>query len=640
MRDGKFEPHAAPLTDALVEYPFDIAFEVHGPLVQAGVSSPTHQIGVRHRDDVLHVSLGRSSWLDRDFTLVFTDLQQLSQATAATDLLEPGTSVVLASFAPNLGHLTTAANSAVALKLLVDCSGSMGGDSIQAARSALQGIVASLIPADRFSISRFGSTVEHRCKALWTGAPAAKASATRWVQHLEADLGGTEMEEALQSTFALTHQGRADVLLVTDGDVHAIDAVIEAAKSSGHRVFVVGIGSSPSEGLLRRLASATGGACEFVAPGEAVEPAVLRMFHRLRSPVVGSLRIEWPAGFECLEATEPPAFAFDGDSLTFFARLCGAPGDLTAAVRLLGKIEDSGDEMVLAQATPFAMRDAANTLARLAAHARCESAAQSEDTTAELRKTLPALAERYQLVTQDTTFVLVHERATGEQPDEMPELRQVRGMQAAGWGGAGAVGGVDHGVSFSRVMAPAKFTSVPSVWRTSKSAPRKTNPVSVPPSASPTANIVSLGMKVRGPLVGGDTGNLGAEQELSPQSEGLTPAQFAEHLRSTPEPHWPATYQALLKVGLGLDVVEWLEFVVANGADEGSVVSAFVHWMRVNAQGVGGFGPLPSAVFVSRGEEKEFAQRDAISKKLSAVLTGMEAQRWPAAVVGFAQVVS
>lgn len=555
--------------------------------------------------------------------------------------MEPGTSVVMASFAPNLGHLETRANSAVALKLLVDCSGSMGGDSIQAARSALQGIVASLIPADRFSLSRFGSSVEHRCKALWTGAPAAKASATRWIQNLEADLGGTNMEEALQSTFALTHQGRSDVLLVTDGDVHAIDAVIETAKNSGHRVFVVGIGSSPSEGLLRRLASATGGACEFVAPGEAVEPAVLRMFHRLRSPVVGSLRIEWPAGYECLESTEPPAFAFDGDSLTFFARIrCGDPNELMTPVRVFGRAGDSSQEIVLAHATPFAMEDGANTLARLAANARYESAVQSAGSTDDLRRTLPALAERYQLVTQDTTFVLVHERASGEQPDEMPKLRQVRGMQAAGWGGAGAAGFEDHGVCFSRVMELSTFASVPSVWRASKSAPRKATPASVPPSASQSANIVSLGMAVRGSLVGADRGNRHAEQGQSGHSEGLTPAQFVELLRGTPEQHWPATYQALLEVGLGLDVVEWLEFVVADGADEQTVVSVFAHWMRLNAEGVGGFAQVPSAVCDSRDGVKESAQRDAIDKKICAVLTGMEAQRWPAAVVGFAQAAS
>ena len=113
---------------------------------------------------------------------------------------------------------------------------------------------------------------------------------------LKADLGGTEMEAALTSTFALAQTVSSDILLVTDGEISAIDRTIASARHSEHRLFIVGIGSSPAETHLRRLAEATGGACDFVAPGEAVEPAVLRMFARLRSPRLSDLNIEWPAG--------------------------------------------------------------------------------------------------------------------------------------------------------------------------------------------------------------------------------------------------------------------------------------------------------------------------------------------------------
>ena len=50
--------------------------------------------------------------------------------------------------------------------------------------------------------------------------------------------------------------------------------MIDAARASGHRVFAIGVGSSPAEGVLRSLAEATGGACEFATPGEALEAAV------------------------------------------------------------------------------------------------------------------------------------------------------------------------------------------------------------------------------------------------------------------------------------------------------------------------------------------------------------------------------
>ena len=145
-------------------------------------------------------------------------------------------------------------------------------------------------------MSRFGSTVEHRSRGLWKASEPTKLAAQRWVGALQADLGGTEMEAALSSTFALAQTVGSDILVVTDGEISAIDSTIESAQDSGHRLFVVGIGSSPAETHLRRLADATGGACDFVAPGEAVEPAVLRMFARLRSPRLADLSLAWSAG--------------------------------------------------------------------------------------------------------------------------------------------------------------------------------------------------------------------------------------------------------------------------------------------------------------------------------------------------------
>ena len=49
-----------------------------------------------------------------------------------------------------------------------------------------------------------------------------------------------------------------------------------------------------------------------------------------------------------------------------------------------------------------------------------------------------ALAVAYQLVTEKTNFLLVHERAEGEKAINMPELQKVQQMVPAGWGGMGS----------------------------------------------------------------------------------------------------------------------------------------------------------------------------------------------------------
>src|SRR5690606_13269488 len=150
----------------------------------------------------------------------------------------------------------------LAVKLLVDCSGSMGGDSIDAAKRALHRILASLEPGDRFSYSRFGSHVVHETKGLVHADAGEIRSASALVGRTDADLGGTEREGALQQVFALGgREGAADVLLLTDGEIWNADHLIAEARGAQQRVFVVGIGSAPAEGVLRRLAEATGGAC-------------------------------------------------------------------------------------------------------------------------------------------------------------------------------------------------------------------------------------------------------------------------------------------------------------------------------------------------------------------------------------------
>src|SRR5690606_17685366 len=121
-------------------------------------------------------------------------------AFMAKDCVDTHRVALLASFCPKIvakEPVTTA------VKILVDCSGSMAGDSIEAARRALLSIVQQLGEGDRFSLSRFGSTVEHRSRGLWKVSEATQHAACRWITALDADLGGTEMESALDSTFAL-----------------------------------------------------------------------------------------------------------------------------------------------------------------------------------------------------------------------------------------------------------------------------------------------------------------------------------------------------------------------------------------------------------------------------------------------------
>ncbi len=597
VADGGLQPHQAPPTDLRAEHPFEIVLRLHGQLARARVASPSHPVAMANRDGVCTVSLARDSALDRDFVVVVDALADGSSASIASQSLDgvhEGQVVALASFCP---RIEAAAPLPVAAKILVDCSGSMAGDSIDAARRALQAIVLQLGEADRFSLSRFGSTVAHRSRGLWRVTDATRLAAQRWVGALQADMGGTGMEGALASTFALTSRAAGggatdDLLLITDGEISAIERTVAAARASGHRLFVVGVGSSPAESHLRRLAEATGGACDFVAAGEAVAPAVLRMFARLRSPRLTQVRLAWPRGVEPLWVSPVNDAVFDADSCNVFALL---PAGLSGAVTLQGT-DAEGRVRDVATAHFGEAPRADDLLPRLAAGVRIEALADA-GAAAEL-------AVAYQLVTSRTNFLLVHERAAGEKASDMPLLHQVAQMVPTGWGGAGRV-------LRSRAAAPAGGGAL--------QAPSVASVRSMP-MAAPSVDFSLAAFEMPEPSKE-EARRDPAHWMDTEDDPGLTPVGVQAWLRAQPRDRWPRSYDGLRDMGLSAWVLEWLELRIGASADEARVVEAFCAFMAAQA-----FGDGPTPVPATGSDVH------ALQQRLGAELQGLDAGRWPDAV--------
>lgn len=676
VRDGGFEPHAAPQVSATIEYPFEIALDIVGELVQAEIGSPSHRIALQTLPDaqsqqgrMTRIRLAAQSWLDRDFVLVFNQLSYASMGLAAWDRFDSGLGVVMASFTP---RLPTRQSLPVTMKVLVDCSGSMAGDSIQAARSALHGIFSTLQPQDRFSLSRFGDMVEHRSTALWRAAPPALAAAQRWAQQLDANLGGTEMNQAILSTLALPGADRSDILLITDGEIEAIEEVLESTRQCAHRFFVVGIGASAAEGLLRRLAEETGGSCEFVAPGEGVQPVIERLYQRMRSPAVRQARIEWMQGSVIHAASDLPGSIFDGDDVVVFARLRAERAEsFIGSVRLHGRLDGVEGEICLAEVRPDFIADEANTLARLAAHQRYWQLRQGgERIPALLRKQLPALAEKYQLVTDSSSLILVKQRAEGEQALDMPKLRIVAGMLAAGWGGHGSVAAsqepsfadlqsrmrfgvnADRAASFPIHKNPVSFDiSIERIRQIESRAVRKLkhptrkdklcaviDSMNEVPSflRKQTASVEEV-HALQAPertvefwTTGSPAGHGGTDRASWSAYDGLTPAGFVEWLRLNPG-FTPISYAALRETGLPVAVVEWLEFTMGAGQTEAEVVAAFVQAMT-GRRFKRGLSVLSALGIGQLDQEKEGC---LLSEQIEDGLAGIRAIQWPVVIFDF-----
>jgi Ca-activated chloride channel family protein len=298
------------------------------------------------------------------------------------------------------------------LKVLLDCSGSMQGASINAARKALLAILDRLTGDDHIALVRFGLHHEQVTDGLERADAHTLPGLKARVRGIEADLGGTEMARALAVTLAIPSKGgQADVLLITDGEIHAISQVVELAARSGQRLFTIAIGAAPVEALARELAQRTGGGCEFVAPGEDAEGAILRTFKRLRATPRSVAAVSWPAtpAWVC----PLPTAVFPGDTLHLMAGFTDKPRD---AVRLTVRDADGGTQVITQEPEVEVTGD---RIPRLAAARRLAQLPESEAC---------ALAVKHQLVSRYTSLVVVAVRAGHEKAGQLPEVIPVPHM--------------------------------------------------------------------------------------------------------------------------------------------------------------------------------------------------------------------
>lgn len=209
------------------------------------------------------------------------------------------------------------------LSLVIDCSGSMAGDSIRLAKDALCKILTMLHEEDCFNIVAFGSDHKRLFERHQQATAGNLTKAKRFTRHLDADMGGTEMKQALMC--ATVGKGQKDVFLITDGEIWQGAELLEDMCSASHRFFVVGVGSAVSESLLASLAEETGGACEFATPNEDMADKITRHASRMFQPAAKDISATWPGQPEEKSIGMPRA-VYQGDTVTLFARYKEKPG--------------------------------------------------------------------------------------------------------------------------------------------------------------------------------------------------------------------------------------------------------------------------------------------------------------------------
>jgi Ca-activated chloride channel homolog len=420
-----------------VPYGLELAAEIDVGLALKAVGSPTHGVRVEHDGATWKVTLaGGRAEMNRNVVIEAELARAAGAAAWVEEGVEAGEKFVAVSFLPEFEEGELEAVPAREVVFVLDCSGSMEGPSIAQAKRALALCLKCLNEGDRFNICRFGSTHEFMARESAAYTQETLDRALAWLERVGANLGGTELFEPLNAVLRGAGERLREVVVLTDGQVTNEPALVKLAGSyrARARIFAFGIGPASSEFLVKGIARATGGASDFVSPGERIEEKVLRMFGRMASPRLEDIEVWW-GGAEADMEPRRVAALFDGEPLRVAARVRGRlPAEVGLKARWKGQEKTWRVAVGAASAARGAgMVAACWARARLAVLELGDGTGEMSD--ARRRAAAVELSKRYGVLSKETTFVAVAHRSLEERTRGMPALRRVPVMLAKGWGG-------------------------------------------------------------------------------------------------------------------------------------------------------------------------------------------------------------
>lgn len=183
--------------------------------------------------------------------------------------------------------------------LVIDRSGSMGGEKIEQARAAAREVLSGLRDGEAFTVVDYSDEV-----TTFSEEPVEKNAVTlrralAYIDGIEAD-GGTNIHDALGRAVAMrpTAGHLPLVIFLTDGlpttGVTAEDSIRRAvieANVHGRRIFTVGVGFDVNAPLLDAIARESRASTTIVMPGESVDQAVALLFRKLNGPIFSDITL-------------------------------------------------------------------------------------------------------------------------------------------------------------------------------------------------------------------------------------------------------------------------------------------------------------------------------------------------------------
>ncbi len=410
----------------------DLVFDLGVPVE---VESPSHAIDVQVEEGRTRVRFRQKDVaLDRDVVLLARGVSGAAGGRIESVIAhrpESGAGYLALTVVPDLaadGAKVPPQN----VVFVIDTSGSMSGASLPQAQAALRLCLRHLREGDRFNVIEFNSNWKRFAKESMPFTQRALEEADRWVEALEAT-GGTEMLAPL--TEAVKSAPDGVVVLLTDGQVGNEAEILKAvlAARGKARLYSFGIGTNVSDVLLRDLARRTGGAVEFIHPGERIDDKVVAQFARAIAPRVDDIKVSFE-GVEIVEAApETPPALVEGEPWVILGKIeSGERGRAIVTGSRNGKpfqLEVPID-LTAAGARPIVAKLWARERVRVLTDA---IGAVSDQRAERLKERIVALAVEHGLSTPYTSFLVVETRTGDRKATGLPETRVVPVNLPAGW---------------------------------------------------------------------------------------------------------------------------------------------------------------------------------------------------------------
>lgn len=182
------------------------------------------------------------------------------------------------------------------LVFVLDCSGSMSGQPLAQAKSAIRWALKNMDSRDTFQLINFSVDARQFGREP---VPASQRNIQRALSYLDSlqSEGGTMMIEGVKAALDFPHDPSRlrFVCFLTDGFIgNESDIVREVHKRLGDsRIFSFGVGSSVNRFLLESMAKVGRGAVAYLGLKDGGDEVMRDFFERISHPALTDVKIDW-----------------------------------------------------------------------------------------------------------------------------------------------------------------------------------------------------------------------------------------------------------------------------------------------------------------------------------------------------------